>query len=53
LLLNAASTGPDVNEWLEKVSQPSLAEPFGSDKGVNRINSRLSFPAKDFVPFDI
>ena len=29
-------------EWLEKVSQPSLAEPFGSDKGVNRINSRLS-----------
>src|ERR1041384_2839147 len=28
-------------EWLEKVSQPSLAEPFGSDKGVNRINSRL------------
>ena len=21
-------------EWLEKVSQPSLAEPFGSDKGV-------------------
>src|SRR5689334_15300753 len=29
-------------EWLEKVSQPSLAEPFGSDKGVIRINSRLS-----------
>ena len=29
-------------EWLEKVSQPSLAEPFGSDKGVNRIDSRLS-----------
>ena len=29
-------------EWLEKVSQPSLAEPFGSEKGVNRINSRLS-----------
>ena len=28
-------------EWLEKVSQPSLAEPFGSDVGVNRINSRL------------
>jgi len=28
-------------EWLKKVSQPSLAEPFGSDKGVNRINSRL------------
>ena len=29
-------------EWLEKVSQPSLAEPFGSDQGVIRINSRLS-----------
>src|ERR1043165_1946696 len=29
-------------EWLKKVSQPSLAEPFGSDKGVIRINSRLS-----------
>ena len=31
-----------LSEWLEKVSQPSLAEPFGSVKGVNRINSRLS-----------
>lgn len=31
-----------LSEWLEKVSQPSLAKPFGSDKGVNRINSRLS-----------
>ena len=30
-------------EWLEKVSQPSLAEPFGSEKGVTRIDSRLSF----------
>ena len=30
-------------EQLEKVSQPSLAEPFGSDLGRNRINSRLSF----------
>ena len=29
-------------EWLEKVSQPSLAKPFGFDQGVNRINSRLS-----------
>src|SRR5688500_7512458 len=29
-------------EWLEKVSQPSLAEPFGSDAGVTRIDSRLS-----------
>ena len=29
-------------EWLEKVSQPSLAEPFGSDSGVIRIDSRLS-----------
>jgi hypothetical protein len=24
---------PLVSEWLEKVSQPSLAEPFGSDSG--------------------
>ena len=31
-----------LSEWLEKVSQPSLAEPFGSNQGVNRINSRLS-----------
>lgn len=31
-----------LSEWLEKVSQPSLAEPFGSDLGVIRINSRLS-----------
>ena len=30
-------------EWLEKVSQLSLAEPFGSDSGRHRINSRLSF----------
>ncbi len=28
-------------EWLEKVSQPSLAEPFGSDSGRHRISSRL------------
>src|SRR6185369_2260534 len=33
---------PLVSEWLEKVSQPSLAEPFGSNQGVDRINSRLS-----------
>jgi hypothetical protein len=35
-----------LSEWLEKVSQPSLAEPFGSDSGVTRINNRsliLSF----------
>jgi len=32
-----------LSEWLEKVSQPSLAEPFGSDSGVNRIDSRLPF----------
>jgi hypothetical protein len=29
---------------LKKVSQPSLAEPFGSTQGVNGINSRLSLP---------
>lgn len=32
---------PFLSEWLEKVSQPSLAEPFGSDSGVTRISSRL------------
>jgi hypothetical protein len=31
-----------LSAWLEKVSQPSLAEPFDSDQGVVRINSRLS-----------
>ena len=31
-----------LSEWLEKVSRPSLAEPFGSDSGVTRIDSRLS-----------
>ena len=31
-----------LSKWFEKVSQPSLAEPFGSDVGVTRINSRLS-----------
>ena len=30
-----------LSDWLEKVSQPSLAEPFGSDLGVVRIDSRL------------
>ena len=28
-------------EWFERVSQPSLAEPFGSNRGRLRINSRL------------
>lgn len=31
-----------LSEWFGKVSQLSLAEPFGSDSGVTRINSRLS-----------
>jgi hypothetical protein len=38
----ASGCHPFLFEWLEKVSQPSLAEPFGSNQGVNRINSRLS-----------
>ena len=29
-------------EWFEKVSQPSLAEPFGSDLGVIELTVRLS-----------
>src|SRR5438445_12710522 len=32
-----------LSEWLEKVSRPSLAEPFGSDSGRHRNNSRLLF----------
>ena len=34
-----------LSEWLEKVSQPSLAEPFGSNQGVDRSYSRLSLPS--------
>ncbi len=30
-------------EWLEKVSQPSLAEPFGSDKGVIELTAACLF----------
>ncbi len=30
----ASGCHPFLFEWLEKVSQPSLAEPFGSDSGV-------------------
>ena len=31
-------------EWLEKVSQPSLAEPFGSDSGVIESTAACLFP---------
>jgi hypothetical protein len=30
-----------LSEWFEKVSQPSLAEPFGSDSGVIELTVRL------------
>jgi hypothetical protein len=34
-----------LSKWLEKVSQPSLAEPFGSDSGRMELTVRLSFPS--------
>ena len=34
-------------EWLEKVSQPSLAEPFGSDKGVIESTAACLFSLSD------
>jgi len=42
---------PFVSEWLKKVSQLSPAEPFGSDSGVIRINSRLPLLSTNTSPY--
>ena len=39
-----------LSEWFKKVSRPTLAEPFGSDSGCHRINSRLPFLSPDASP---
>lgn len=39
-----------LSEWFEKASRPTLAEPFGSDSGCHRINSRLPFLSPDASP---